>query len=120
MRQNKNEDLADYEEWLVDELMKYSSQDTAHFTEHCFEQTYLLGQKASVLATKFFYSSLFNKPAQARWAIDRVLELPHEYKGECLLDVGHNLAILYKHMIEEDPDLDKLMKHTYQNWLRNL
>ena len=112
--------LTDYEKRVVDELVKYSGENTNHFTESCFEQSYWLLEKTSMFATKLFYSSLFNTPEEAKWTIDRILELPDEYKGQCLLELGFNLAVLYKHMIVNDPSLDEKMKDAYAKWVKEL
>ena len=110
----------DYEKWVVEELVKHSSENTNHFTESCFEQSYWSGEKFSMLATKLFYSSLFNTPKEARWTIDRILELPHGYKVQCLLELGFNLAVLYQHMIVNDPSLDEKMRASYAKWEKEL
>jgi len=120
MHHNEHEGLTDYEKWIVDELIKYDMEDTTHFTESCFVQAYYLGEKASMFATKLFYSSLFNTPAEARWAMDRILELPDEYKVNSLLHLGYSLAVFYEHVVKEDPSLDKLMRNTYEKWLEGL
>jgi len=112
--------LTDYEKRVVDELVKYSGENTNHFTESCFEQSYWLLEKTSMFATKLFYSSLFNTPEEAKWTIDRILELPDEYKGQCLLELGFNLAVLYQHMIDHDPSLDEKMRYAYAKWIKEL
>ena len=110
----------DYEKWVVEELVKHSSENTNHFTESCFEQSYWLLEKTSMFATKLFYSSLFNTPEEVKWTIDRILELPDEYKGQCLLELGFNLAVLYQHMIVNDPSLDEKMRAAYAKWVKEL
>ena len=110
----------EHEEWIVDELVKYSIENTTHLTKRCFEQEWYYGEKASVSATKFFYSSLFNKPEEARCAIDRILETPYEYQVESFLQIGYDLSVLYQNMIEREPGLDKLLKDTYQQWITEL
>tara|TARA_Y100001936_G_C15576502_1_gene409838 strand:+ start:110 stop:472 length:363 start_codon:yes stop_codon:yes gene_type:complete len=112
--------LTNYEKWIVDELIKYGTEDTNHFTEHCFEQTYYLGEQASMLATKLFYSSMFNTPKEARWAIDRILELPQEYKVNSLLHMGYSLALFYQNLIKADPRLDEIMRAAYATWIKEL
>jgi len=120
MHHAEHDGLTDYEKWVVDELIKYSTEDTNHYTERCFEQTYYLGEKASMFATKLFYSSLFNTPAEARWAIERILELPHDYQGDSLLHLGLTLAIFYKNLIEADPKLDEILREAYAKWADGL
>jgi len=120
MRHRAHDGLTDYEKWIVDELIKCSTEGTKHQTNFCFEQSYLLGEDSSILGTKLFYSSLFNDPKMARWAIDRILNLPDTYKVSSLLHFGYSLAVMYKHMTHRDPVLDKLMRTTYQKWLEGL
>ena len=67
-----------------------------------------------------FEDKVFNTPEEAKWTIDRILELPDEYKGQCLLELGFNLAVLYKHMIDHDPSLDERMKDAYAKWVKEL
>ena len=112
--------LTDYEKRVVDELVKYSGENTNHFTESCFEQSYWLLEKTSMFATKLFYSSLFNTPVEARWAIDRILELPHEYKRDSLLHLGYSLAIFYENLVKADPRLDEIMREAYARWAKGL
>ena len=110
----------EHEEWITDELVKYSTENTTHLTKHCFVQELYYQEKASVSATKFFYSSLFNKPEEARWTIDRILETPYEYQVNSFLQIGYDLSVLYQNMIEREPGLDKLLKDTYQQWITEL
>jgi len=112
--------LTEYEYWIVEELVKYSTEGTKHLTNFCFERQWHLSEKASISATKLFYSSLFNNPKDARWAIDRILEIPYEYQIDSLLHLGYSLAIFYENMVKEDPSLDKLMRNTYQKWIDGL
>ena len=120
MHHPEHDILTDYEKRVVDELVKYSGENTNHFTESCFEQSYWLLEKTSMFATKLFYSSLFNDPKMARWAIDRILKLPDAYKVSSLLHFGYSLAVMYKHMVHRDPALDELMRNAYQKWLEGL
>ena len=120
MHHTEHDGLTEYEQWIVEELVKYGTEDTDHLTNYCFERQYRLSEKASISATKLFYSSLFNNPKDARWAIDRILEIPFEYQVDSLLHLGYSLAVLYKHMIEHDPSLDERMKNTYQKWVKGL
>ena len=120
MHHPEHDILTDYEKWVVDELVKYSTEGTNHLTNFCFQQQLHLAEKASVSATKLFYASLFNNPKDARWAIDRILEIPYEYQIDSLLHLGYSLAVLYKYMIEYDPSLDERMKNTYQKWVKGL
>ena len=53
-------------------------------------------------------------------AIDRILEIPYEYQIDSLLHLGYSLAVLYQHMIEHDPSLDKKMRDIYAKWLKEL
>ena len=116
----EHHDLTEEERWIVEELVKYGTEDTKHLTNYCFERQYHLGEKGSISATKIFYSSLFNNPKDARWAIDRILEIPFEYQVNSLLHLGYSLAIFYENMVKEDPSLDKLMRNTYQKWVDGL
>ena len=120
MHHAEHDILTDYEKWVVDELIKSSTRGTRHLTDHCFEQTYYLGEYASILATKLFYSSLFNTPKEARWAIEKILELPYEYRGDSLLHLGKSLAIFYQLLIKEDPGLDEIMREAYAKWIKEL
>ena len=120
MHHAEHDILTDYEKWVVDELIKSSIEGTRHLTDHCFEQTYYLGEYASILATKLFYSSLFNTPKEARWAIEKILELPYEYRENSLLHLGKSLAIFYQMLIKEDPGLDEIMRDAYAKWLKEL
>ena len=112
--------LTEYEQSIVEELVKYGTEDTDHLTNYCFERQYRLSEKASISATKLFYSSLFNNPKDARWAIDRILEIPFEYQVNSLLHLGYSLAVLYKHMVKEDPSLDKKFRDIYAKWSKGL
>ena len=120
MHHSEHDGLTNQEQWIVEELVKYGTEDTDHLTNYCFERQYRLSEKASISATKLFYSSLFNNPKDARWAIDRILEIPFEYQVNSLLHLGHSLAILYMHMIEHDPSLDEKMRNVYAKWLKEL
>ena len=120
MHHSEHDFLTDREQWIVEELVKYGTEDTEHLTNYCFERQYRLSEKASISATKLFYSSLFNNPKDARWAIDRILEIPFEYQVNSLLHLGYSLAILYENMVKEDPGLDKLIRNTYEKWVDGL
>ena len=120
MHHTEHDGLTEYEQWIVEELVKYGTEDTDHLTNYCFERQYRLGDKASISATKLFYSSLFNNPKDARWAIDRILEIPFEYQVNSLLHLGYSLAVLYKHMVKEDPSLDKKFRDIYAKWSKGL
>ena len=120
MHHTEHDVLTEYEHWIVEELVKYGTEDTNHLTNYCFDRQYHLGEKGSISATKLFYSSLFNKPVDARYAIDRILEIPYEYQIDSLLHLGYSLAIFYENMVKEDPSLDKLMRNTYQKWVDGL
>ena len=120
MHHKEHDVLTEQEYWIVEELVKYGTEDTNHLTNFCFERQWHLSEKASISATKLFYSSLFNNPKDARWAIDRILEIPYEYQINSLLHLGYSLAILYQNMVKEDPDLAKLIRNTYEKWLDDL
>ena len=120
MHHKEHDVLTEQEYWIVEELVKYGTEDTNHLTNFCFERQWHLSEKASISATKLFYSSLFNNPKDARWAIDRILEIPYEYQIDSLLHLGYSLAILYQNIVKEDPDLDKLIRNTYEKWLDDL
>ena len=120
MHHSEHDGLTNQEQWIVEELVKYGTEGTNHLTNYCFERQYRLSEKASISATKLFYSSLFNNPEDARWAIDRILEIPFEYQVNSLLHLGHSLAILYKHMVKEDPSLDEKFRDIYAEWSKGL
>ena len=120
MHHTEHDVLTEYEYWIVEELVKYGTEGTTHLTNFCFERQWHLSEKASVSATKLFYASLFHNPKDARWAIDRILEIPYEYQIDSLLHLGYSLAVLYQHMIEHDPSLDEKMKHAYAKWVDGL
>ena len=120
MNHTEHDVLTEYEYWIVEELVKYGTEDTKHLTNFCFERQWHLSEKASISATKLFYASLFHNPKDARWAIDRILEIPYEYQIDSLLHLAYSLAVLYKYMIEYDPSLDERMKNTYQKWVKGL
>ena len=120
MHHTEHDGLTEYEQWIVEELVKYGTEDTDHLTNYCFERQYRLSEKASISATKLFYSSLFNNPKDARWAIDRILEIPFEYQVNSLLHLGYSLAVLYKYMIKYDPSLDEKMRNSYKEWVDGL
>ena len=120
MHHKEHDVLTDQEQWIVEELVKYVTEGTNHLTNYCFERQYNLSEKASISATKLFYASLFNNPKDARYAIDRILEIPFEYQVNSLLHLGYSLAVLYKHMIEHDPSLDEKMRNVYAAWLKEL
>ena len=120
MKHTEHDVLTEYEYWIVEELVKYGTEDTKHLTNFCFERQWHLAEKASVSATKLFYASLFNNPKDARYAIDRILEIPFEYQVNSLLHLGHSLAVLYKHMVKEDPSLDKKFRDIYAKWSKGL
>ena len=120
MHHNEYDGLTDEEQWIVEELVKYGTEGTNHLAKECFEQQWHFNEKASISATKLFYSSLFNNPKDARWAIDRILEIPFEYQVNSLLHLGHSLAVLYKHMVKEDPSLDKKFRDIYAKWSKGL
>ncbi len=120
MNHREHEILTEQEYWIVEELVKHGTEGTKHLTNFCFERQWHLSEKASVSATKLFYSSLFNNPKDARWAIDRILEIPYEYQIDSLLHLAYSLAVLYQHMIEHDPSLDKKMREVYAAWVKGL
>ena len=120
MNHREHEILTEQEYWIVEELVKYGTEGTKHLTNFCFERQWNLAEKASISATKLFYSSLFNNPKDARWAIDRILEIPFEYQVNSLLHLGHSLAVLYKHMVKEDPSLDEKFRDIYAEWSKGL
>ena len=120
MHHTEHDVLTEYEYRVVEELVKYGTEGTNHLTNYCFERQYRLSEKASISATKLFYSSLFNNPKDARWAIDRILEIPYEYQINSLLHLGYSLAVLYKHMVKEDPSLDEKFRNIYAEWSKGL
>jgi hypothetical protein len=120
MHHSEHNGLTEEEHWIVEELVKYGTEDTNHLTNYCFERQYHLGEKGSISATKLFYSSLFNNAKDARWAIDRILEIPFEYQVNSLLHLGYSLAVLYKYMIKYDPSLDEKMRNAYKEWVDGL
>ena len=120
MHHTEHDVLTEYEYRVVEELVKYGTEGTNHLTNFCFERQWNLSEKASISATKLFYASLFNNPKDARWAIDRILEIPYEYQINSLLHLGYSLAVLYKHMIKEDPSLDEKFRNIYAEWSKGL
>ena len=120
MHHTEHDVLTEYEYRVVEELVKYGTEGTNHLTNFCFERQWNLSEKASISATKLFYSSLFNNPKDARWAIDRILEIPYEYQINSLLHLGYSLAVLYKHMVKEDPSLDEKFRNIYAEWSKGL
>ena len=120
MHHTEHDGLTEYEQWIVEELVKYGTEENNHLAKECFEQQWHFNEKASISATKLFYSSLFNNPKDARWAIGRILEIPFEYQVNSLLHLGHSLAVLYKHMVKEDPSLDKKFRDIYAKWSKGL
>ena len=120
MHHTEHDVLTEYEYRVVEELVKYGTEGTNHLTNFCFERQWNLSEKASISATKLFYSSLFNNPKDARWAIDRILEIPYEYQIDSLLHLGYSLAVLYKHMVKEDPSLDEKFRNIYAEWSKGL
>ena len=120
MHHTEHDVLTEQEYWIVEELVKYSTEGTKHLTNFCFERQWHLSEKASISATKLFYASLFNNPKDARWAIDRILEIPYEYQIDSLLHLAYSLAVLYQHMIEHDPSLDEKMRNVYAEWVKGL
>ena len=120
MHHKEHDVLTDQEQWIVEELVKYVTEGTNHLTNYCFERQYNLSEKASISATKLFYASLFNNPKDVRYAIDRILEIPFEYQVNSLLHLGYSLAVLYKHMVKEDPSLDKKFRDIYAKWSKGL
>jgi len=120
MHHTEHDVLTEYEYWIVEELVKYGTEGTSHLTNFCFERQWHLSEKASISATKLFYASLFNNPKDARWAIDRILEIPYEYQINSLLHLGYSLAVLYKHMVKEDPSLDEKFRNIYAEWSKGL
>ncbi len=120
MNHKEHDVLTGQEQWIVEELLKYVTEGTNHLTNYCFERQCNLSEKASISATKLFYASLFNNPKDARYAIDRILEIPFEYQVNSMLHLGYSLAVLYKHMIEHDPSLDEKMRNVYAAWLKEL
>ncbi len=120
MHHTEHDVLTEYEYGVVEELVKYGTEDTKHLTNFCFERQWHLAEKASISATKLFYSSLFNNPKDARWAIDRILEIPYEYQINSLLHLGYSLSVLYKHMVKEDPSLDEKFRNIYAEWSKGL
>ncbi len=120
MHHTEHDVLTEYEYRVVEELVKYGTEGTNHLTNFCFERQWNLSEKASISATKLFYSSLFNNPKDARWAIDRILEIPYEYQINSLLHLGYSLSVLYKHMVKEDPSLDEKFRNIYAEWSKGL
>ena len=120
MHHTEHDVLTEYEYRVVEELVKYGTEGTNHLTNFCFERQWHLSEKASISATKLFYASLFNNPKDARWAIDRILEIPYEYQINSLLHLGYSLAVLYKHMVKEDPSLDEKFRNIYAEWSKGL
>ena len=119
MHHPEHDYLTEREKLILHELLKYSTEDTPHFTVRCFEQTYRLGEKAAIFATKFFYSSLFGHPEECRWVADNIIELPDIYKKHSLLHLARQLSSFYDFLVERNPKLHEMMKIAYQEWVKN-
>ena len=42
MHHTEHDGLTEYEQWIVEELVKYGTEDTDHLTNYCFERQYRL------------------------------------------------------------------------------
>ena len=117
--------LNEREKVLVKELLrKYCSRDdwedgSACSTNECFVQTYAVGKSAHVLATRFFYAVLAEDVEESKYCIDNIIKLPREYIGTSLLHLASNLWVLYDHMLEIEPELDRRVRNTKQRWVEN-
>ena len=117
--------LNEREKVLVKELLrKYCSRDdwedgSACSTNECFVQTYAVGKSAHVLATRFFYAVLAEDVEESNYCIDNIIKLPREYIGTSLTQLAGSLGVLYDHMLEIDPELDRRVRNTYQKWVEN-
>ena len=117
--------LNEREKGLVKELVReYCSRDgwedgSACSTNECFVQTYAVGKSAHVLATRFFYAVLAEDVEESNYCIDKITKLPKEYIGTSLLHLASNLWVLYDHMLEIEPELDRRVRNTKQRWAEN-
>ena len=88
-------------------------------TNECFVQTYAVGKSAHILATRFFYAVLAEDVEESNYCIDNIVKLPREYIGTSLLHLASNLWVLYDHMLEIEPELDRRVRNTKQRWVEN-
>ena len=73
----------------------------------------------SSLAGQFFYAFLFEDIKGSKEIADKIVELPKEYIGTSLLHLASNLWVLYDHMLEIEPELDRRVRNTKQRWAEN-
>ena len=117
--------LNEIEKGLVKELVReYCASDVSDevgicSTNECFAQTYAVGKSAHLLATRFFYAILFEDVKDTTYCIDNIVKLPREYIGTSLTHLAGSLGVLYDHMLEIDPELDRRVRNTYQKWVEN-
>ena len=117
--------LNEREKGLVKELVReYCSRDgwedgSACSTNECFVQTYFGGKHAHVLATRFFYAILDEDIKEYRDVADIIVKLPKELIATSLAHLASNLWVLYDHMLEIEPELDRRVRNTKQRWVEN-
>ena len=120
MHHSEYDNLTERENWIVHELLNYSSENTTHLTENCFEQSYYFGEKATLFGTKFFYDSMFGNSKEAKWTGERIAELPDGYRTICLQITGLNLNRLYSYIIKRDPSLQKIIHNSCQRLIESI
>ena len=117
--------LNEREKVLVKELVReYCASDgwedgSACSTNECFVQTYFAGKDAHLLATRFFYAVLDEDIKESREIADEIVKLPKEYIATSLAHLASSLWVLYDHMLEIDPELDRRVRNTNQKWVEN-
>ena len=117
--------LNEREKGLVKELVReYCASDVSGdgdicSTNECFAQTYAVGKSAHLLATRFFYAILDEDIKEYRDVADIIVKLPKELIATSLAHLASNLWVLYDHMLEIDPELDRRVRNTYQKWVEN-
>ena len=117
--------LNEIEKGLVKELVReYCARDASGngeicSTNECFAQTYAVGKSAHLLATEFFYAILFEDVKETTFCIDKIVKLPREYIGTSLTLLAYSFWMLYDHMLEIEPELDRRVRNTYQKWREN-
>ena len=117
--------LNEKEKGLVKELVReYCSRDgwedgSACSTNKCFVQTYFAGKNSHTLATRFFYAVLAQDVEESNYCIKGIVKLPKEFIVTSLFHLASSLWVLYDHMLEIDPELDRRIRNTNQRWAEN-
>jgi len=117
--------LNEREKGLVKELVREYCASDVHgdgeicSTNECFVQTYFAGKDAHLLATRFFYAVLAQDVEDSNYCIEGIVKLPKEFIVTSLFHLASNLWVLYDHMLEIDPELDRRIRNTNQKWVEN-